>query len=132
MYGQNRERDGQLVWLNQWTKKTVFGFPNLAPNSDMTLLSRSMISGPGEGTTSAVTVRVILLRVKGKSRNPTTMIGSPFAARSVTAAGGTGLRGVLRTPCLPDDTSRSFYFRAVQLSYGRMPFFFQECYVHLA
>ena len=59
----------------------------------MTLLSRSMRSGPREGTTSAVTVRVIFLRVKGKSRNPKTLIGSTFAARSVTAAGGTGLRG---------------------------------------
>ena len=67
----------------------------------MTLLSRSMRSGPREGTTSAVTVRVIFLRVKGKSRNPKTLIGSPFAARSVTAAGGTGFPGHPREfhPC---------------------------------
>ena len=78
-----------------------FSQSRIAPNSDMTLLSRSMRSGPREGTTSAVTVRVILLRVKGKSRNPKTLIGSPFAARSGTAAGGTGFPGHPREfhPC---------------------------------
>ena len=68
----------------------MFDFSNLGGlGSLMTLLSRSTRSGPKEGKTSAVTIRVISLSVWGKSTNPKTLTGSPFAARSATVAGGT-------------------------------------------
>ena len=60
-----------------------------APKIDMTLLSRSIESGPRGGTTNASTSCVIVPRVIEKT-NPTTSNGEPFAAHEATAVGGTG------------------------------------------
>ena len=56
----------------------------------MTLLSRSIESGPDDGTTNASISRVIVLRVSENTTNPKTFNGEPFTARKATAVGGTG------------------------------------------
>ena len=61
-----------------------------APKIDMTLLSRSIESGPSDGTTNASTSCVIVPRVSENTTNPKTFNDEPFAARKATAVGGTG------------------------------------------
>ena len=56
----------------------------------MTLLSRSVESGPRDGKTNATTSCVIIPRVSKNTTNLKTFNGEPFAAGEATAVGGTG------------------------------------------
>ena len=88
---------GVASTVNYWYRVTSrrkdkiwFSQSRTAPKTDMTPFSRSIESGPRDGTINASISCLIVPRVSENTTNPKTFNGEPFAARKATAVGGTG------------------------------------------